>query len=205
LVKVAAAPATSAERFGKVLRMPRRARGPVPAGVYHVTTRSAGPIAMFVDDFDRTLFCNLLARVVRKRQCLCHAFVLMTTHFHLLLEVEDNVLQPGMQTLNGPYAQRFNARHRRSGHLRGDRYFARVVESDGHMLNAFRYIVRNPVEAGLCARPSDWIWGSYRGCVGLEKEFPFVNSSRMRAYFAPERDAACALLRELCDDVVTDP
>jgi putative transposase len=160
---------------------------------------------MFIDDLDRTLFCNLLAGVVRKRQWLCHAFVLMTTHFHLLLEVENDVLQPGMQSLNGPYAQRFNARHGRSGHLRGDRYSAHVVESDEHMLNAFRYIVLNPVEAGLCSRPSDWIWGSYRGCVGLDKEFPFVDSSRIRAYFAAERDLASALLREFCRDFVTDP
>jgi putative transposase len=167
--------------------------------------RSAGPIAMFIDDFDRTLFCNLLATVVRKRQWLCLAFVLMTTHFHLLLEVEDNVLQPGMQSLNGPYAQRFNARHGRSGHLRGDRYSARLVESDEHLLSAFRYIVRNPVEAGLCARPSEWIWGSYRGSVGLEKEFPFVDSSRISAYFATDQNVARLLLREFCRDFVTDP
>ena len=159
---------------------------------------------MFIDDFDRTMFCNLLAGAVRKLQWVCHAFVLMTTHFHLLLEVEDDVLQPGMQSLNGPYAQRFNARHGRWGHLRGDRYSARPVESEGHMLHAWRYIARNPVEAGLCKLPSDWVWGSYRGCTGLEKEFPFVDSSKIRGCFSSDRDTACRLLREFCGDVPAD-
>ena len=106
---------------------------------------------MFRDDVDRTDFCVRLARVIRKHDWVCHSFVLMPTHYHLLLEVDDNMLQPGMQRLNGTYAQAFNRRWGRWGHLRGDRYSAKPVESDGHFLGCVRYIARNPVEAGLCA------------------------------------------------------
>jgi putative transposase len=179
--------------------MPRIARGDIPAGTYHVTHRTAGPIPMYVDD-DRTSFCALLARVIKKHRWTCRAFCLMTTHYHLLLDVEHNALQVGMQRLNGPYAQRFNARHKRSGHLRGDRYSARPVESDGHMLHALRYIARNPVEAGLCRLPSDWTWGSYRGCAWLDRGFSFVDSSHLRAYFGEDRLEAARLLREFVGD-----
>jgi putative transposase len=161
--------------------------------------RSAGPIEMFLDDFDRTAFCNRLAKVIRRQGWICHAFCLMATHYHLLLEVAENSLQPGMQRLNGPYAQSFNARHDRSGHLRGDRYRARSVTTDGHMLSAFRYIARNPVEAGLCARAADWFWGSYRGCAGLETGFAFVDSTRLLAYFGDDRERAHDLIRAFVD------
>jgi REP element-mobilizing transposase RayT len=180
--------------------MARQARGNILAGTYHVTMRSAGPISMFVDDYDRTLFCMLLARTIKNHKWTCRAFCLMTTHYHLLVDVEDNALQPGMQSLNGPYAQRFNGRHRRSGHLRGDRYYAVQVESDGHMLQLLRYLARNPVEAGLCEQPSDWPWSSYRGCADLDGGFAFVDSEPLRVYFGEDRPTATRRLRRFVDD-----
>lgn len=181
--------------------MPRQARGDVPAGVYHVTLRSAGPIAMFLDDQDRTHFCTLLARSIRSQRWTCHAFVLMTTHYHLLLSVDRNALQPGMQRLNGPYAQRFNWKYRRSGHLRGERYHAVPVKSDGHMIYLIQYLARNPVKAGLCERPSQWRWSSYRGLAGLEPELPFVDSRLLRAYFGDDRDEGARLMRAYVGDL----
>src|SRR5581483_5492032 len=114
----------------KLVRVARRARGPVPEGTYHVTHRSAGPIPMFLDDVDRMDFCRRLARTIARFGWTCRSFCLMTTHYHLLLDVKLDLLQPGMHRLNGPYAQQFNARHGRSGHLRGDRYSATPVETD---------------------------------------------------------------------------
>ena len=183
--------------------MPRQARGKILAGSYHITHRTTGPIRMFIDDIDRTLFCNYLAGVIKAQGWICHAFCLMPTHYHLLLDVDEDALQPGMQRLNGPYAQRFNGRHGRRGHLRGDRYSAKPVESIGHMLHTYRYIARNPVRAGLCACPSDWTWGSYRGSVGLEVVFPFVDSSRIHGYFGADRATGFDTLREFCGDLTT--
>jgi len=177
----------------------RQARGDVPAGTYHVTMRSAGPIAMFVDDFDRMDFCGRLARVIVRFAWTCRSFCLMTTHYHLLVDVAFNRLQPGMHRLNGQYAQEFNRKHGRSGHLRGDRYTATPVESDGHMLYAFRYIARNPVEGGLCASPGDWPWSSYRGCVGLDPGFAFVDNGLIRAYFGGDDEDALRLLRNFVE------
>jgi REP element-mobilizing transposase RayT len=153
---------------------------------------------MFRDDVDCTAFCNLLARVIALHGWICHSFCLMPTHYHLLLEVLENSLQPGMQRLNGPYAQRFNARHGRSGHLRGDRYAAGPVETDEHMLALLRYQARNPVKAGLCTVPADWTWSSYRGCAGIDNGF--VDSTFLRAYFGDDPRRACELLRDFVEN-----
>jgi putative transposase len=173
----------------------RQARGTVHAGSYHVTRRSTGPIEMFRDDFDRTDFCRRLERTINRFRWVCHGFVLMTTHYHLLVEVEEDALQPGMQLLNGTYAQEFNRRYGRTGHLKGSPYGARFIETDEHLLSCVRYIARNPVEAGLCESPSDWLWGSYRGCAGYEVGFSFLTNDVIPSLFHEDRAKAIRLLR----------
>jgi len=64
------------------------------AGIYHVTRRSAGPVEMFRDDFDRTDFCRRLERTIDKHAWTCHAFCLVGTHYHLLVEVEETHCSP---------------------------------------------------------------------------------------------------------------
>lgn len=181
--------------------MARRARGEIAAGTYHVTLRSAGPIALFRDDLDRTDFCKRLGAVTRRHAWSCRAFCLMPTHYHLVVDVADNALQRGMSALNGGYAQNFNRRHGRWGHLCGDRYHSFAVETDGHMLSLLRYLALNPVVAGLCEHPAEWPWGSYRGCAGLDAGFPFVADGPVRAYFGDDRLKATRLLRAFVEDL----
>ena len=179
--------------------MTRIPRGFIPAGIYHVNTRGAGPAPIFSDDDDRTMFCRQLIRTIARMEWVCRAFCFMTTHYHLLLEVPAETLQPGMQRLNGLYARAFNLRHGRSGHLFGERYHDVNVETEEHMLQVLRYFAMNPVEAGLCAEPSDWYWGSYRDCAGCSNEFPFVDSSMFRGYFRTSRDDGLAELRRFVE------
>jgi len=179
--------------------MPRAPRDTV-SGIFHVTTQGAGPCDVFLDDDDRTLFCSLLVKQIVRESWVCLSFCLMTTHFHLLLEVPDASLSVGMQRLNGFYARNFNLRHDRKGHLFGDRYNAVRAESDEHMRELIRYVARNPVRAGMCEQPGDWYWSSYRGCVApSDAAFPFVDPSRLLAYFGRSRDQARRRLRAFVD------
>jgi REP element-mobilizing transposase RayT len=172
-------------------------RGHLDSGIYHVTTRTAGPIPMFDDDDDRTQYCRLLHRLPQKSPLSIRMFCLMGTHVHLLLEThEENSLQGGMRWLNWYYAFWFNRKHGRSGHLFGRRYWCRHVETTGHLLNAVRYIARNPVRAGLCELVEEWPWSSYRGCVGLDDSFAFVDAAPLRAQFVGDPAVAAAGLRE---------
>jgi putative transposase len=184
--------------------MSRTARGDVEAGEYHVCTKSPGKTPFFLDDFDRTDFCNRLHRVIEKYRWRCLAFALLTNHFHLHLQVEDNALQPGMKALNGPYSQAFNRRHERWGHLCGSRYSLVPVESERQRARLFRYIALNPVKAGLAVRPQDWPWSSYAGTAGYATPFAFVTDAPIRELFGRGEEGR-ELLRVFVEEAVTDP
>ena len=129
---------------------------------------------IFVDDFDRTDFLDLLSSVVVKELFQLHAYCLLGNHYHLLLETPVGRLSCGMHRLNGRYAQRFNWRHDRSGHLFEGRFQAILVERELHLLELHRYIVLNPVRAGIVNRPEDWKWSSYRATSGLTGAPPWL-------------------------------
>ena len=80
----------------------------------------------------------------------------MGNHFHLLVMTLEPMLSRGMRQLNGVYAQWFNRRHRRVGHLFQGRYKAVVVQTDAHLRRTVRYVIRNPIRAGLSSRPEQW-------------------------------------------------
>ena len=84
----------------------------------------------------------------------------MDTHYHLLLEVDDGALPRGMHLLNFRYAEQFNRRYSMKGHVMGARYDSVRIEDDEHLRNVFKYVVLNPVEAGLVQAPVDWPWSS---------------------------------------------
>jgi putative transposase len=127
-----------------------------------VTTRGVARSAIFLDDDERRLFLALLGAEVRRHDWHVHVFCLMTNHYHLVVETELWRLSLGMQRLNGIYAQAFNRRHHRSGHLFGDRFAAWVVETEEHLASAVEYVLQNPVRAGLAATAASWRWSAAR-------------------------------------------
>ena len=154
---------------------------------------------MFRDDDDRTDFCNRLSATVKKFAWAVAAFVLMPTHFHLIVEVEDDVLQPGMHRLFGCYAQAFNRRWGRSGHLRAGPYKHRPIADEDDLVNCARYVLRNPVTAGLCEKPQDWKWSSYRGSAAYDTPFPFVRDELLLGSFHENRTRAVQLFRRFIE------
>ena len=108
--------------------MPRAPRPAFPEyGVYHVTAKGVAGGLVFVDDLDRDRFRMMLRRVVAKFDWRLHAWCLMGTHFHLLLQGERQRMSVGMHWLAGVYAQGFNARWERKGHLYEERFSSWIV------------------------------------------------------------------------------
>jgi REP element-mobilizing transposase RayT len=143
--------------------VPRLPRYLLPAeGIYHVTARGVARSAISRDDGDRRLFLVLLAREVARETWDCHVFCLMPNHYHLIVDTTLERLSRGLHRLNSVLAQSFNQRHRRSGHLFGDRFAALAIRDDEHLHNASEYVLNNPVRAGLCERPEDWPWSGSR-------------------------------------------
>ena len=120
---------------------------------------------------------------------LALAYCLMSNHYHLLVETPRGNLAKGMCQLNGVYAQSFNRRHGRDGHLFQGRYGARLVQADEHLLAAVRYIVRNPLRADICTRLEEWPWSSHRATIG-EKPPGFLATDRLLSFLGESRPSA---------------
>jgi REP element-mobilizing transposase RayT len=157
-------------------------REEVPGGVYHVFARGNDRGRIFRYDDDRRIYLALLRRTVRRQRWRCLSYCLMVNHVHLLVETPEPNLAVGMQRLHGAYAQTFNARHDRNGHLFQGRYGAVRIESDRQLWVAVRYVARNPVEAGLCTRPEHYAWSSHREIVA-RRPSPQVDRRRLLVYF----------------------
>jgi putative transposase len=150
------------------LRVPRKPREEVEGGVYHVYARGNAKQRIFLDDRDRQTYLALLRREIERRNWRCLAYCLMNNHVHLVIETPEANLGRGMQRLHGAYAQIFNERHGRVGHLFQGRYGAVRIDSDEQLLTTLAYVASNPVRSGLCARPVDWHWSSYRHVIRQE-------------------------------------
>ena len=149
--------------------MARQLRLEFPGAIYHVTSRGNAQSPIFIDDEDRVLFQTCLGEVVARYSWLCHAYCLMDNHYHLLIETPDGNLSLGMRQLNGVYTQRFNRRHGRVGHVFQGRFKAIVVDRDSYLLELCRYVVLNPIRAGMVEQIEHYAWSSYPATMGLAR------------------------------------
>jgi REP element-mobilizing transposase RayT len=161
-----------------------------PGGIYNVGSRGNDKQTIFYDDVDRIEFLRLLAKVAVRHFWKGWAYCLMGNHFHLLVQIPHGGLSSGMQLLNTGYAIRTNKRHGRTGHLVRNRFYSELVEDDSHLAELYRYLVLNPVRAGLCAAPDAWPWSSYRASAGLEIPHPFLDVTRLLRLFGRRPDDA---------------
>jgi putative transposase len=166
-----------------------------PDGIYHVTTVGVNRAAVFLTTDDRLRFLTLLERIVRRLGWLCQEYCLLTNHFHLVVQTPEPNLSRGMHWLNGVYAQSFNRKHERTGHLFGDRFYAVQVRTDGHLLEVTRYVARNPIRAGLCRQPYEWEWSSYGSLIGYRAPLAFVDYEGVLRRFGRSRGAAIRAIR----------
>lgn len=170
--------------------MARQLRLEFPGAIYHVTSRGNAQNPIFLDDADRALFLASLGEVVERFGWLCHAYCLMDNHYHLLIETPDGNLSLGMRQLNGVYTQRFNRHHGRVGHVFQGRFKAIVVERDSYLLELCRYVVLNPVRAGMVTQIERHAWSSYPATMGLTECPDWVETDWLLGQFAKTRAVA---------------
>jgi REP element-mobilizing transposase RayT len=143
-------------------------------------------MSIFRDDFDRAIFLYRLDTAVERHRWRCHAYCLMGNHFHAILETELATLADGMQLLCGAYAQGFNRRHGRSGHVFQGRYDTRLIETERHLLESCRYNVLNPVRAGICESAGEWPWSSYLATAQLQPVPAFLTTDWLLRQFGTD-------------------
>jgi putative transposase len=143
-----------------VPRSPRRAL-PDPC-VFHITARGVNRSLIAFDERDFDALQRLVRASARRFGWEYDVYCLMSSHFHLVIPTSVNSLSAGMHWLMGIYAQRINRRHNRTGHLFENRFSAWVVRDEDHWGKTCRYVLENPVKAGLCASARDWPWSGGR-------------------------------------------
>jgi len=130
--------------------------------IYHIIGKGVERTDIFADDVDRNKFLQLLQKMITSHKILLFSYVLMNTHFHLLIKTEDANLSQAIQFLNSSYAHWFNIRHIRKGHLFQDRYKSHLVLNSLYLHSVASYISLNPVEAGLVDSPEEYPWSSFQ-------------------------------------------
>src|SRR5260221_6304609 len=144
--------------------------------VWHVTSRGNNREDIYRDEEDHLKFLSIFVEAVRRFRWIVHSYTLMTNHFHLVLETPEPTLSRGMKWMNGKYAQWFNRRHKRCGHLFQGGFKGFLVEKESHLLGLIRYVALNPVRARIVERPEQYRWSSYRATAGLEAAPPWLTT-----------------------------
>ncbi len=176
--------------------MTRPLRIEYPGAVYHITSRGNARQDIYNEDEDREKFLSILSLVTERFHWICHSYCLMDNHYHFLVETPIPNLSAGMRQLNGIYTQAFNRHHQRVGHLFQGRFKAIVVEKQAHLLELSRYIILNPVKAGMVRHPEDYPWSSYCAVIGQTKVPEFLTVTWLLDNFSPQTARAQQLYRE---------
>jgi len=159
----------------------------------HVMSRGNGRMQVFLDDVDYRHFVHLLGETLTDLEVECWNYCAMPNHYHLTLMPTRPNLSEAIRRINSQYAQWWNARHTRVGHVFQGRFKDQVVQRDGYLLTLCRYVAMNPVRAGLVERPEHWEWSSYAGTLGLRPAPAFVAVDHVLTQFG---EADRAILRE---------
>ncbi len=143
--------------------MARLPRIVIPGQPQHVILRGNNRSEIFCADADYQFYLEKLQQACSKHGCKLHAYVLMTTHVHLLITPQgEPSLAKSIQMLGRYYVQYYNYSYQRTGTLWEGRYKATLIDSESYLLTCMRYIELNPVRADMASHPSEYPWSSYR-------------------------------------------
>lgn len=133
--------------------MARQLRIEYPNAIYHVMARGNRRDDIVLDDVDREMFVRTMGEACAKTGWQVLAWVLMDNHYHWVLRTPEANLVAGMRWFQNTYTRRYNARHRKWGHLFGGRYKSILVDQDGSYLTALMdYVHLNPARAGIVTK-----------------------------------------------------
>ncbi len=135
--------------------MPTRPRIDL-AGFHHIINRGVNRCDVFNTSTDKEMFLKIFNKTAQIHHVTLHDYCLMDNHYHLLIETRKENLATCMRIVNANYAQYFNKRYQRSGHLWQDRYKSKYITSEAYLYTLIRYIENNPVEAGICVRVGEY-------------------------------------------------
>ena len=158
----------------------------VDGAIYHLFSRGSNRQAIFLNQGDYLEFEALFASAVTRHRLDCFGWSLMPNHWHGIFRCPPAGLSRFMQQLNHRYALRFDRRWRRTAHVFEARFGAVLQETREQFVWTLRYVVRNPVEAGIVASPFDARWTSFPATAGLARAPSFLRVGEILGEFGDE-------------------
>ncbi len=160
--------------------MRRTSRLQIPGFPYHIISRGNNKSVLFYNDTDFRKFLRLLESARNKFPVKLYNYVLMTNHFHLMLEpLSDGVLAQTMEGILKPYAHYFNKRYERTGHVFESRYKNFIIQTETYFFSCCRYINLNPVKANMAASPEQHPWSSFSSLANGQKGLVTIDQHKL--------------------------
>ena len=160
--------------------MARIPRVVVPGVPHHVTQRGARRMQVFFDASDYALYRDLLGEQANRLEVAIWAYCLMPNHIHLVaVPGEGTALARALAETHRRYAVLVNRRYGWRGHLWQERFWSFPLD-ESHLRSVARYVLLNPVRAGLVERASEWPHSSARASL-FGRADPLVDAGALAA------------------------
>lgn len=192
--------------------MPRAAREKSESGIYHVMLRGVNKQQIFEEKEDYEKFIQFLEDCKEISKFELYAYCLMGNHIHLLLRIEKEPLETVFRRIGSRFVYWYNIKYERHGHLFQDRYKSEPIDDDAYFVVALRYILRNPVKAGLCKYARDYQYSSFKDYVSFdeytlsdtEMGLSLLGKEEFENYINTENNDSCLEIETKPDIRITD-
>jgi REP element-mobilizing transposase RayT len=188
--------------FNKIIFMPRQARLDVPGALHHIMVRGINRSAIFKDEQDKVRFLDRLSQNISEGHCFIYAWVLMDNHIHLLFRSGKQGISAVMRKLLTWYAQYYNRRHRRTGHLFENRYRSILCDEEAYLLVLVRYIHLNPIRANAITTIKaldHYPWSGHSVIMGNNNQ-QWMDTDHVLSYFSTKTRAARNAYRRFVEE-----
>ncbi len=181
--------------------MPRSARKISRTGIYHVMLRGINQQDIFEDEEDYRHFLSVVRECKKIGGFEIYAYCLMTNHIHLLIKEGAEPLELVFKRIGCRFVYWYNLKYQRVGHLFQDRYKSETVEGDASFLKVLRYIIQNPMKAGMETGPGNYPWSSFHSYLG---ENDHITDVGLPLKMFPSSEDLIAFLNQTNDDCPMD-
>jgi REP element-mobilizing transposase RayT len=158
--------------------MPTRLRVDL-AGYHHIINRGVNRCNVFNHSNDKDMFLQIVNKTATIHKVIIHDYVLMDNHYHLLIETKKENLPTFMRIINANYAQYFNRKYKRSGHLWQDRYKSKYITDENYLYILIRYIENNPVEANITKKIGEYPFTLASNIINSNKIYSCCQNSML--------------------------
>lgn len=164
--------------------MPRTARIKFENAIYHIMMRGISDIRLFRSNADKEKFLDLLKKYKDSFLFKLYAYCVMDTHVHLLINSNGADVSKFMHNINQCYAQYYNNKYNRKGHVFGDRFKSNIALNDISIMCMSAYIHNNPKDIrGYRNCVENYKYSSFSTYIGRNYSDELLDTSFILNYF----------------------